>query len=301
MSTTGATTPSIPTYSLAQCSRQGPAQFYIAAGGEGGLVPRAEFLTPHRKDFYFLVLVRQGGGRHWVDMHPYTHQANTIYLTAPHQVRLVEQAPAAGSLALGFTADFLGLNQLAGGAALPVLAATVPSPVFSLQAADLAFLEPVLAHMQAEYAHPRPWQLEMLRADLQVLLLHLSRLYPQQHFAPAPVEPTLLTAFAALVEAHHATRHQVAEYAALLHLSPGYLNERVRQLSGQPALAHIRARLVLEAKRQLFHTSRRVAEISFALGFEDPSYFGRFFRRATGQSPARYRQATREMYQQNAG
>ena len=301
MSTTRLATPSIPTYSLAQCNRQGHAQFYLAAGGAAGLVPRAEFLTPHRKDFYFLVLVRQGGGRHWVDMHPYAQQANTIYLTAPHQVRLVEQAPAAGSLALGFTADFLGLNQLAGGAALPLLAATTPGAALPLQADDLAFLEPVLAHMQAEYAHPRPWQLDMLRADLHVVLLHLSRLYQQQYDPATGAEPTLLATFTALVEAHHATRHQVAEYAALLHLSPGYLNERVRQLSGQPALAHIRARLVLEAKRQLFHTARSVAEISFALGFDDPSYFGRFFRRATGQSPASYRRMTGEMYQQNAG
>ena len=300
MSTTGLTTPSIPTYSLAQCNGQGHTQFYLATGGAAGLVPRAEFLTPHRKDFYFLVLVRQGGGRHWVDMHPYAQQANTVYLTAPHQVRLVEQAPAAGSLALGFTADFLGLNPLAGAAALPVLVATTLSPALPLQDADLALLEPVLAHMQAEYAHPRPWQLDMLRADLQVVLLHLSRLY-QPHAPAAGAEPTLLAAFTALVEAHHATRHQVAEYAELLHLSPGYLNERVRRLSGQPALAHIRARLVLEAKRQLFHTPRSVAEISFALGFNDPSYFGRFFCRATGLSPASYRRTTGEMYQQNAG
>ncbi len=68
MSITWLPTPPVPTYSLAQCNRQGRAPLYIAAGGEGGLVPRAEFLTPHRKAFYFLVLVRQGGGRHWVHM-----------------------------------------------------------------------------------------------------------------------------------------------------------------------------------------------------------------------------------------
>lgn len=301
MSTTWLATPSIPTYSLAQCNCQGHTQFYLAAGGEGGLVPHAEFLTPHRKDFYFLVLVRQGGGRHWVDMQSHVQQANTIYLTAPHQVRLVEQAPLAGSVAIGFTAEFLSLDQPAGSAPLPLLAPAAPSHALQLHPVDLDFLTPVLAHMQAEYAHPRPWQLDMLRADLRTVLIHLSRLYQQQHAAAPGAEPTLLATFMALVETHHATRHQVAEYAALLHLSPGYLNERVRQLSGQPALAHIRARLVLEAKRQLFHTARNVAEISFALGFDDPSYFGRFFRRATGQSPAGYRRTTGEMYQQNAG
>lgn len=216
-------------------------------------------------------------------------------------MRLVEQAPPAGSIALGFTAEFLALDHPVSGLPLPLLTAAAPSHALRLHAADLAFLEPVLAHMQAEYQLQRPWHLDMLRANLRLVLIYLSRLYQQQYDPATTAEPTLLATFTALVETHHATRHQVAEYAALLHLSPGYLNERVRQLSGQPALAHIRARLVLEAKRQLFHTTRSVAEISFALGFDDPSYFGRFFRRATGQSPASYRRTTGEMYQQNAG
>ncbi len=300
MSVTWPSTPPIPTYALAQCNRRGHTQFYIETGGEAGLVPQAEFLLPHRKDFYFLVLVRQGGGRHWVDMQSFIHQANTCYLTAPHQVRLVEQAPPLGSIALGFRADFLGLDQPASFASLPLLAPAAPGHALRLHAADLAFVEPVLAHMQAEYAHQHPWYLDMLRADLRALLIHLSRLQ-QQQYAPTPSpEPTLLAAFTALVETHHATQHQVAQYAALLHLSPGYFNERIRHLSGQPALAHIQARLVLEAKRQLFHTPRSIAEISVALGFDDPSYFGRFFRRATGLTPASYRRVTHEMYQQNA-
>ena len=137
----------------------------------------------------------------------------------------------------------------------------------------------------------------MLRAGLRAVLVHLSRLHQQQYgHLPAPAF-TLLEKFTALVETHHAALHQVAQYAELLHLSPGYLNERVRRLSGQPALAHIHARLVLEAKRYLFHTRLSAAEISFALGFEDPSYFGRFFRRDVGRSPAGYRAATVEMYQ----
>lgn len=267
---------------------------------EAGVVPRADFLAPHRKNFYFLVVMRRGGGRHWVDMRSYSQQANTAYFTAPHQVRLLEEATPFAGTVLGFTAEFLGRDHPAGGAALPLLAPATPGYELRLQAADLAFLEPVLAHMLAEYQQQRPWRLEMLRADLRAVLIHLSRLCQQQYTTPTP-EPTLLEKFTALVETHYPARHRVAQYAELLHLSPGHLNERVRQLSGQPALAHIRARLVLEAKRYLFHTSLSAAEISFALGFDDPSYFGRFFRRDTGHSPAAYRAATREMYQQNAG
>ena len=287
----------IPTYFLAQCSPQGQEQFYLASTSDGGPALKAEFLVPHRKDFYFLVLVRRGGGRHWVDLRRYTKQADTVYFTAQHQVRLVEEARPLEGIALGFTADFLSLDHRAGFAALPLLHPGATGHELRLDAADLAFLEPVLAHMAREYRDQQPWHLDMLRADLRAVLIHLSRLYQQQHGPAAATEPALLEKFIGLVETHHAALHQVAGYAELLHLSPGYLNERVRHLSGQPALAHIHARLVLEVKRYLFHTGLSVAEISFALGFDDPSYFGRFFRRDTGLSPARYRAATVEMYQ----
>lgn len=297
MSTAWKSALSIPTYSLVQCNQQRHEQFYLASTSEEVPMLKSEFLVPHRKSFFFLMLVRRGSGRHWVDMRRYTKQADTVYFTAPHHVRLVEDAPPVEGTALGFTADFLGLDHQAGFAPLPLLHPAATGHELRLQAADLAFLEPVLAHMQQEYQDQRPWHLDMLRADLRAVLIHLSRLYQQQHGPASAMEPALLEQFTALVETHHATLHQVAQYAELLHLSPGYVNARVRQLSGQPALAHIHARLVLEAKRYLFHTNLSAAEISFALGFDDPSYFGRFFRRDTGLSPARYRAATVEMYQ----
>lgn len=300
MATTWRNALPIPTYSLAQCNGPGQEYFYIRPASEVGPMPRAEFLVPHRKNFYFLVLMRQGSGRHWVDMRPYPHHADTLYLTAPLQVSLLEQEDPFVGTVVGFTAEFWGLDHPAGFAPLALLTGLAGGHALRLQAPDVAFLEAVLAHMLAEYQQQRPWYLDMLRADLRTVLIYLSRLYQQQvDLAPA-AEPTLLTQFAALVETHYATRHQVAQYAELLHRSPGYLNERVRQLSGQPALAYIHARLVLEAKRYLFHTRLSVAEISFTLGFDDPSYFGRFFRRDTGLSPASYRAATVEMYQSNA-
>ena len=86
-------------------------------------------------------------------------------------------------------------------------------------------------------------------------------------------------------------------YAALLHLSAGHLGEVVKAQSGKPAIAHIQERLVLEARRLLFHTPHSVKEIGFDLGFADASYFNRFFKRQTGVTPAAYRASSRKMYQ----
>ncbi|MEJ7664331.1 MAG: hypothetical protein WKG07_34825 [Hymenobacter sp.] len=186
-----------------------------------GPVPRAEFLTPHRKNFYFLVLLRRDGGRHWVDMQPHDLRANTLYLTAPHQVRLLEaETPVAGT-ALGFTAEFLGLDHPASFA--PLLLLVPGAPGF---ARPLAARRPRLSGTPAGPHAGRvrgaaPWHLDMLRADLRALLIYLSRLPLLPAAGPPAPEPGLLCEFSALVETHYATRHQVAQYAELLHLSPG--------------------------------------------------------------------------------
>lgn len=77
----------------------------------------------------------------------------------------------------------------------------------------------------------------------------------------------------------------------------GHLSEVVKAQSGKPAIKHIHERLVLEARRLLFHTPESLKEIAFNLGFSEASYFTRFFKRETGLTPAEYRTSIRKMYQ----
>jgi len=82
----------------------------------------------------------------------------------------------------------------------------------------------------------------------------------------------------------------------MLNISAGHLSEVVKDQSGKSAITHIHERLVLEAKRLLFHTENSIKEVAFQLGFEDASYFNRFFKRITGNTPLDYRSSNREMY-----
>jgi AraC family transcriptional regulator, transcriptional activator of pobA len=103
--------------------------------------------------------------------------------------------------------------------------------------------------------------------------------------------------FQALIDEHFRRRHRVAEYAGLLGLTPGHLNDLTKAATGQTASALIDARLILEAKRLLAHSDATTAQIAADLGFEDPSYFGRFFRRHADQAPGAFRATIREKYQ----
>jgi AraC family transcriptional regulator, transcriptional activator of pobA len=86
------------------------------------------------------------------------------------------------------------------------------------------------------------------------------------------------------------TERSVAFYAEHLHITPNHLNKSVKQVTGKSASSLIADMIILEAKVLLQHTLHTVAEISYKLGFEDQSYFGRYFKLHSGQTPLGYRQ-----------
>jgi len=107
-----------------------------------------------------------------------------------------------------------------------------------------------------------------------------------------PGEPrghALFTRFIVLVEARHREHLPVAEYARALGLTPERLNRVTRGETGQSALGIVHERLAREACRRLTYTAAPIAQLALDLGFDDPAYFCRFFKRCTGQSPREFR------------
>jgi AraC family transcriptional activator of pobA len=144
--------------------------------------------------------------------------------------------------------------------------------------------------MQAEIAALQPDSAHALRAVLYEVLVWLDRIYVARYGAPPPAGPrSLVHRFQDHVERDFRTHRQVADYARTLGVSPGHLSACCRA-GGRPGPgARIRARLALEARRLLLYTGDTAAEIAEGLGFTDPAYFARFFRRETGLSPSAFR------------
>jgi AraC-like DNA-binding protein len=287
----------IPVYSLADNSHAGSRMIEVVEAAEG-LPARIEpaFLVPHRKDYYLFVLVYRGDSRHWVDSIPYTLKPDTLYFTIPQQVHLKEEMRPMKGLILRFTEEFLLLEENRGLRELPLLQNPAGGHELRLSAVDLQFAGDEMRRMLAEFRGAGAWKNAMLAARLRVLVIQLSRLYTEQFGTAFNGEKQWLRVFQGLVDRHFREEHAVAGYAARLHISPGHLNERVKAESGKTAIHHIHARLVLEARRQLLYTELSVKGLADELGFEDPAYFNRWFRRLTGQTPVQYRSAIREMY-----
>jgi AraC family transcriptional activator of pobA len=103
----------------------------------------------------------------------------------------------------------------------------------------------------------------------------------------------LFSRFRALVERAFAEHRSARWYAEALGVSESRLDRAARAAAGQSAFETVQDRLILEARRKLVYIAAPVATIAYELGFEDPAYFWRFFRRRTGSTPAEFRRAAR--------
>jgi len=92
-----------------------------------------------------------------------------------------------------------------------------------------------------------------------------------------------------LVETHYREEHSVAYYAQMLNKSPKTLSNLFAIYNQKSPLQIIQDRVLIEAKRLLYHTDKSVKQITYELGFEDAAYFSNFFKRHTSTSPLDFR------------
>ncbi|MBK5284203.1 MAG: helix-turn-helix domain-containing protein [Bacteroidia bacterium] len=97
-----------------------------------------------------------------------------------------------------------------------------------------------------------------------------------------------------LVENNFRQKKSVSEYSEMLNISAGHLNDTVQHETGKTASEIIYERIILEAKRLLYHSAKSVKEIAYELLYDDPSHFNRFFKTHTGRTPEQFRKHIRE-------
>ncbi len=152
------------------------------------------------------------------------------------------------------------------------------------------YLDALFESISAEYEQQQSGRDVMLQSLISVLLVSLSRRAQAQSATAGPDRGREhVDAFTRLLEAHYREHLPIEHYANALNISAAHLNALCRRLAGQSALQMINQRLLLEAKRCLVYSAMTVNQVSDSLGFSDPAYFSRFFKRGTGLSPKGFR------------
>jgi len=154
----------------------------------------------------------------------------------------------------------------------------------------------LVTQIDAEYRQPDVGRNRLLEALIQALVVELSRLKPTTGHATKRYGPRQsdkgrqhLERYVSLVEHHYREQPSIECLAEQLGVSSAHLNMLCRQLAGRSALQLLHERLLLEAKRQLTYTNMTIGQVSDSLGFSEPAYFTRFFKRNTTLSPRDFR------------
>ncbi|WP_233253177.1 helix-turn-helix domain-containing protein [Paracoccus binzhouensis] len=129
----------------------------------------------------------------------------------------------------------------------------------------------------------------LLLALAQALLVVVAEIGERHHEQVEPLPRRRMLAFERLIAQNLGQNWSTRDYAAALGITPGHLNRICRAAVGSSASQHIETALMIEARRLLAFTQLSVAEIGYRLGFSDPPYFSRRFRRMTGETPSTYR------------
>lgn len=158
---------------------------------------------------------------------------------------------------------------------------------------ELALLSGWFDQLASEYAARQPGRNEALQAQSLMLAMWFLR-QAESSASDAQqraLRDTLVRRFQALVETHYRHHWAIQDYARELQVSADHLSKACKAITGEGALDLVQERVLLEARRLLAHGSASVQQVALALGFEDASYFSRFFSRRAGQSPSAYRAA----------
>ncbi len=134
-----------------------------------------------------------------------------------------------------------------------------------------------------------PLRASLLVSLSQALLISVAEIAARRGQRVAPLPRRRMEAFERLIVQHMGDGWGAADYASALAITPGHLSRICRMATGQGATRHIETVLMTEARRLLAFTRLPVAEIGHRLGFDDPPYFSRRFRVATGETPSAYR------------
>ena len=247
----------------------------------------------HKLAYYDITLITGGAGFFRINTMEYNVNVGDVIFTRPGEIRHWDKENISDGFALIFEEEFL-LSFFNDPGFLKHLAyyQTDSTSKITLESVIYERILNLIRDIKHEIDAYAVKDKHILRALLYETLMLLHRVYTSMNGLPCKSRKTVnpsIEKFADLVNSNFKQYHSTQYYADKLCITPNYLNEIVKSATGVSAKQYIQDRIVLEAKKMLLYTNSQVAEIAYDLGFDDSSYFIRFFRRQTSYTPMEYR------------
>lgn len=246
---------------------------------------KEQFRLPHRKTHYFFMFLLEGSCTHAVDLRKISLAPQQLLFVLPDQIHQLppysEAEKANRYFKLSFGQDCLSM--------LPRSFAFLMNP---LQQSKIFFEEATskrltsIFQMLAEHLAVRNTPAPLILAHLHTLLTEINHAYFLWSPEAAATDDRFqqYINFKLLVEQDLPAQPTVSAIASRLGMSTTALYNVVTRYAGVSPKTFVNNRLILEAQRKLYYGEGSVKEIAFDLGFNDPDYFSRLFRKVTGKT-----------------
>jgi len=256
----------------------------------------------HRLDFYMAFLVTKGEGLHSFGVQKHYIKQNMLCFVGPDMISSWQsETDGQEGFFCSFSEEFfnLGRENKYFLHELPFFQVD-GTAVLELSDKQTQYFFSLFDMMKTEYESKSDHSDHVLRSQLQLLLNKAYSHYLENNEQAPGVNRAalrLLKSFTALYEKDFKTLNngkgvqlkKVADYALELGVSQNHLNDTIKAITGRSAGQLIRNQLIKLATMCLMHSTKSISEIAYALGFEDPSYFARYYKKQTGHAPSEFR------------
>tara|TARA_R110002124_G_scaffold272128_1_gene441158 strand:+ start:514 stop:1380 length:867 start_codon:yes stop_codon:yes gene_type:complete len=244
----------------------------------------------HTHSFYLIMWITQGTGVHTIDFKSYTVKSNQLYFLTPGQVHSWELSEDISGFNLYFEAQFFQTRFSERFFQYPFFHSHQHKPILETEY-EKSMIASLFENAYTEYKNQFINRDEVFLSFLHLILEFSNRLYSETLSKDGYQFYEKIRNFENLIEAHFLEIRDLKTYANLLNISPNHLNYICKAVLDKTASQLYFERLIIESKRLLQHTMFSTKEIGFKLNFDDPSYFIRFFKKHTGQTPKAFRES----------
>ncbi|AXG68864.1 arabinose operon regulatory protein [Kordia sp. SMS9] len=250
-------------------------------------------MPPYRQGFYQIgILSATGNSKINLNTNEVALEQLPLWFVVPGQVFSWVRDSETKGYHIQFRKEFISSTVTNLTEEFPFLKLSENS-VFLMTSEEQASLEFDMKRMHSVFQNPHPYQEKMLEGMLVSVLYNCKSIYErykttESHLSRGQI---LTQQFQQLVDKLYVDSKNVSDYAEQLNVTPNYLTTIVKKITGKTAKDIIQERVFLESKTMLSFTAMDIAEIAYQLNFQEPTHFTRFFKKFSGLTPNKFRQA----------